>query len=246
MKIDSFDGKYAFLSNFYDATVEMDGLTYLNAEAAFQAAKCEHIYEREAFTTLPPNKAKKLGRQVPLRPDWHQIRLKVMENVVRNKFRRHPELREKLINTGNAELIEGNWWHDTFWGVDAKTGEGENHLGQILMKIRAELSQPNVTVYNKLVRDKIPEILLQKGIQYTTEFLSDEEYIEKLNEKLDEELNEYKNSRNIEELADLLEVIYALAEATGYTNAQLNAIRTTKAHNRGKFTQKILLKTTIE
>ena len=95
--------------------------------------------------------------------------------------------------------------------------------------------------YNKLVRDKIPEIINSSGDTCITEILSDEAYINMLDAKLDEELAEYNKDKNIEELADLLEVIYATAIARGYTLEQLEQIRKDKAIKRGAFRNKILL-----
>ena len=135
--IDSFDGKYRFLSNFYNSKVIYEGLEYLSIEAAFQAAKTTDIMERLAFTKYDPSQAKKEGRRIKLRSDWEKIKLGVMENLVRQKFNQ-PSFKEKLIGTGNEELVEGNWWNDTFWGVC--NGEGQNNLGKILMKIRKEIS----------------------------------------------------------------------------------------------------------
>jgi predicted house-cleaning noncanonical NTP pyrophosphatase (MazG superfamily) len=100
--------------------------------------------------------------------------------------------------------------------------------------------------YNKLVRDRIPEIIEASGAKCTVEVLSDEKYIEMLDAKLDEELAEYYKDRNIEELADLLEVIYAAAAARGYTQSALEATRAKKAKERGVFNKKILLVETIE
>jgi len=139
MRIDIFRGTYFFLSNFYEAPVEYGGLRYLNNEAAFQAQKCLTEEEKEAFTQLPPNKAKRLGRQVTLRSDWEQVKVGIMEEIVRAKFTQNDDLRSRLLATGDAELVEGNNWNDTFWGVHLSTGKGENHLGQILMKVRSEL-----------------------------------------------------------------------------------------------------------
>ena len=79
--------------------------------------------------------------------------------------------------------------------------------------------------YNKLVRDKIPEIIEASGKTCETEILSDEEYLQMLDKKLDEELAEYHQEQNIEELADLLEVLYALVEAKGYSIQELNQVR---------------------
>ena len=96
--------------------------------------------------------------------------------------------------------------------------------------------------YNKLVRDRIPEIIRASGKTCEVEVLSDEEYLKMLDAKLDEELEEYRESRSLEELADLLEVLYAVATARGYTIEQLESVRAEKATERGAFTQKILLK----
>ncbi len=136
-KIDSFTGKYHFLSNFYNAPVKFDGLLYKNNETAFQSAKVLNREQRKAFCNLDPSTAKKKGRSVPLREDWEEIKDVVMKIIVFDKFYRNLDLRAKLLRTGNAELIEGNWWGDTYWGVC--NGEGLNMLGKILMEVRDEL-----------------------------------------------------------------------------------------------------------
>lgn len=137
--IDSFRDQYRFLSNFFAASIEWEGLTYRNAEAAFQAAKVLTAEERMPFTSLNPVVAKRMGRKVPLRADWEAVKTGVMEEIVRAKFTQNPELAAKLLATGDAALIEGNAWGDRCWGVDLRTGEGENRLGRILMKVRSEL-----------------------------------------------------------------------------------------------------------
>ena len=105
---------------------------------------------------------------------------------------------------------------------------------------------PTVKTYNKLVRDKIPAIIEATGAACETEILSDADYLRLLDAKLDEELAEYHQDQNIEELADLMEVIHACAKARGYTVAELEAVRTEKAAKRGRFDKKILLKTVTE
>lgn len=100
--------------------------------------------------------------------------------------------------------------------------------------------------YNKLVRDKIPEIIEASGKKCETQMLNDEAYLEMLNKKLDEELKEYQESHEAEELADILEVIYALAQARGVSKEQLEEIRNEKAEKRGSFEKKILLKSVTE
>ena len=134
-----FRGAYDYLSNFYPSSIEFDGITYCSAEAAFQAQKCADRKIREQFAGLTAVKARHRGRQVDMRSDWDQIKLGIMEQIVRAKFTQHPELAGRLLSTGDLLLVEGNAWHDTFWGVDLVTGEGENHLGLILMRVRAEL-----------------------------------------------------------------------------------------------------------
>lgn len=137
--INDFHGENHYLSNFYEAPVTWEGLTYPSNEAAFQAAKVLTREERLPFTELNPNKAKRLGRQVKLRPDWEEVKTQVMEEVVRAKFTQNPDLAARLLDTGDVQLVEGNTWGDTCWGVDLRTGRGENRLGIILMKVRAEL-----------------------------------------------------------------------------------------------------------
>lgn len=135
--IKEFRNEFYFLSNFYEADVTYDGYTYRNNESAFQAQK--DLTRRIQFTELKPNQARSLGRKVNLRSDWEQVKVKIMEEIVRCKFDQHPDLKEKLIDTGDRLLIEGNTWNDTFWGVCK--GKGKNNLGLILMKIRKEYQQ---------------------------------------------------------------------------------------------------------
>ena len=101
-------------------------------------------------------------------------------------------------------------------------------------------------VYNKLVRDKIPEIIEESGKTCETKILSDEEYLQMLDKKLDEELAEYHKDQNIEELADLLEVLYATAKARGYSIEELENVRVEKQKARGSFDNKILLQSVME
>ena len=133
--ISKFDGNYAFLSNFYECDVMFDGYVFKSSEAAYQAAKCLYIEDRKQFLTLTPSQAKRKGQKVELRPDWEDIKLNVMESILIDKFARNYELAEKLVKTAYSELVEGNTWGDTYWGVC--DGKGENHLGELLMKVRS-------------------------------------------------------------------------------------------------------------
>ena len=135
--ITSFKGEFHFLSNFYvlPKPIEFEGLLYATTEHAFQAAKTIDTKEREKIRDAgSPGQAKRLGRKVKLRPGWDDMRVMVMHSICWTKFE-HPNLRRWLLETGDAELIEGNDWKDVFWGT--VNGKGENQLGKTLMAIRA-------------------------------------------------------------------------------------------------------------
>ena len=140
MVINNFKDAFAFLSNMYPCNIVYNNLTYKCSEAAFQAQKCiELAYQ---FTTINGFEAKKLGKKVPLRKDWNEIRLQIMYEIVKQKFIQNKSLKDKLIATQDAELIEGNYWGDIFWGVCTNktyNNIGENHLGKILMQVRDEI-----------------------------------------------------------------------------------------------------------
>ena len=133
-KITVFRNENAFLSNMYSSNIMINGLTYKSAEAAFQAQKCIDPKEREKFTTISAVESKRLGRKVKLRPNWEQIKLKIMAYVVYKKFEQNKALAKKLIATENMYLEETNTWGDRFWGT--VNGQGENKLGKILMWVR--------------------------------------------------------------------------------------------------------------
>lgn len=132
------EGPYAFLSNFYG---EKHGKS---VEHFFQAAKMLSTIQYQEILNAPtPGKAKRLGRKYPIRPDWDYRRTFVMREALESKFE-DSELRGLLLETGRAILIEGNTWHDNYWG-DCKCGgpncaaKGNNALGKLLMMIRDEL-----------------------------------------------------------------------------------------------------------
>ena len=132
--ISEFDKEWAFLSNFYWSEIEFEGITYPTNEHFFQAMKTLDINERQAIANcLTPGWAKRMGRQVALRPDQEDIKESVMLEGLCLKFA-DEQLADWLLETGNEELIEGNTWSDTTWGVC--NGVGENKLGKLLMKVR--------------------------------------------------------------------------------------------------------------
>lgn len=135
--ITSFQDQFRFLSNFAPIQVEFNGLTFNSTEAAYQAAKCKNKEDQKKFQNIEAGKAKRLGKKVEIREDWNDVKIQIMEDLLRQKFS-NPEYKNKLLLTGNQEIQEGNNWGDTFWGIC--NGNGENHLGKLLMKIRDEFS----------------------------------------------------------------------------------------------------------
>lgn len=158
--IDKFIGKYYFLSNFSNSKIEIEGLTFDNGEAAFHSFK--DCNRREEFVGLNPSQAKKLGRSVKLREDWEEVKDHLMYRVNYAKFSQNEDLKEKLLATDKKELVEGNNWGDTYWGVC--NGKGRNMLGRVLMLVRQGLEaedrageiaegQKLDPVYEKIIKD---------------------------------------------------------------------------------------------
>ena len=144
MMIKSFSGQFEFLSNFFPSPITFEGLEFPSVEHAFQAAKTNdqdtRIKIRDCTT---PGKAKRAGGKKGIIKDmdlvaWEAKKISVMRELVRLKFL-IPELREKLIATGDTKIQEGNMWNDTFWGVSLTTGQGQNWLGRILEEVRSEI-----------------------------------------------------------------------------------------------------------
>src|SRR6266496_1482698 len=111
-----------------------DGITYPSAEHAYQAMKTFSRPERHRIAScVTPAMAKRRGQSLELRLDWEEVKLGIMSQVVLRKFKQNESLLALLLSTGDARLVEAKSWHDTFWGVDASTGEGQHWLGIILM-----------------------------------------------------------------------------------------------------------------
>jgi ribA/ribD-fused uncharacterized protein len=143
-EIRSFSGDWIFLSNFYPVSIALDGVTYGSVEHAYQAAKTLDPKQREKFSYVgvSASQAKRMGKSLQLRSDWEEVKVSIMRDLLLQKF--YPTiLRRKLLCTFTAQLIEGNYWHDTWYGVcegTCKQGphepKGENVLGKLLMEIR--------------------------------------------------------------------------------------------------------------
>ena len=151
--IDSFSGRWSFLSNFYPVKITHLGIEYPSVEHYYVALKVKsdqlvngvqmnYMDCREYISKIPtPGASKRFGRKLSLRKDWDLVKLDVMEYGLRQKFQ-NEDLKEMILSTGDQELIEGNTWHDNFFGICScyKCGnKGENHLGKLLMKIRESL-----------------------------------------------------------------------------------------------------------
>ena len=138
-----FDGENEFLSNFYHSPIFYEGIVYPTNEHFFQAMKTLDLAERQRIANAEtPGMAKRMGRNVLLRPDWEQVKVDVMRTGLMLKFT-DAALAEKLLATGDEELVEGNWWHDQTWGScfcpDHCRTPGRNLLGMLLMELRKEL-----------------------------------------------------------------------------------------------------------
>lgn len=137
--IDSFSEENAFLSNFYKSPVFYKGYTYSTVEHAFQAMKTTTEQDRiHIASAATPGIAKRRGRLVKIRSDWEKVKDQIMYELVFAKFSQSEELKEKLLETGDQQLVEGNYWGDFYWGADLN-GVGQNKLGKILMRVREEL-----------------------------------------------------------------------------------------------------------
>jgi len=147
--ISRFIGKYRCFSNFEPASVQFENLTYPTVEHAFVAAKSRDKTFRRDIAMTPATKVgqvKKWGRTINLRSDWDRIKLQVMEELLLQKFNKYTNYyaHKLLLETKEQLIVEGNYWHDNFWGNclcrNCMKMEGKNHLGLILMKVREFLS----------------------------------------------------------------------------------------------------------
>lgn len=130
-------------SNFYRATVVLDGVSYMSVEHAYVAAKTTNLHTREIIRAIEkPGAAKTYGRnRVKLRPDWEEIKIPIMRDLVGQKFSKYPGLRKALVATDGFYIREGNRHGDQFWGQTwgPEGWVGLNHLGIILMETRDKL-----------------------------------------------------------------------------------------------------------
>ncbi len=141
MEIREFRYNYSFLSNFAKTPFVYKGRIWRTSEHAYQWEKAESQEDKnKIYEATTPNKAKTIGHKLKCNiQEWDARKVQVMEDILKHKF--IGQLRQQLVSTGDAILIEGNYWHDNFWGKcncnKCKDKNGENQLGQILMRIRS-------------------------------------------------------------------------------------------------------------
>lgn len=160
--IDNFTGKNYFLSNFSHSKIKMNGLTFNNGEAAFHSHKDPSRVSE--FVGLNPSAAKKLGRSVKLREDWEEVKDHIMYQVTVAKFSQNTHLKERLLATGDKDLVEGNNWNDKYWGVC--DGEGKNMLGRILVLTRNYLKHKDNI--DRLIDGQEEDIFYEKIMEVLT------------------------------------------------------------------------------
>lgn len=151
-KVTQFQESFRFLSNFWISPLPVfyNGVQYKSVEHAYQALKCvDKVDHDSVMMQSTPSIAKNLVKHMKQRPDWAKVKLTIMLELVRSKFFGNAYLGQKLKDTGDAELVEGNMWYDTYWGVDLRSGKGDNHLGKILMQVRKELNDDDSNTYTK-------------------------------------------------------------------------------------------------
>lgn len=147
--ITHFVGEHRWLSNFWQCNVQYQSLLFKSVEAYYQAMKSADPAIQETFTYMDPKEAKKAGKPgvMVCRSDWDAIKLKVMRHGLRCKFNWdiNPQLALALFNTGDEQLVEGNYWHDNYWGNctcnRCANIPGENMLGRLLMETRNWLNK---------------------------------------------------------------------------------------------------------
>lgn len=142
--ITQFRGQYAFLSNFHPVLIMYENIVYPTLEHAYQAVKTTDGDVRLIISNLQhPRESKRYGRRINLRDDWDDIKLNIMLELLRLKFKPGTILETMLVNTYPLLLVEGNMWHDNFWGscacLKCKGVYKGNMLGKLLMQVRDEL-----------------------------------------------------------------------------------------------------------
>lgn len=112
--IEQFQGDFRWLSNFAPVNVNLDGVVFPSTENAYQAAKCKYKEDMGQFISCTAGQAKRKSKLIAIRDDWDQVKLGIMEDLLRQKFNQEP-YKTNLINTKEEHIQEGNTWGDVFW-----------------------------------------------------------------------------------------------------------------------------------
>lgn len=139
--IKEFQKEYRWLSNFTAVIILVHGKKYPSVEAAYMSGKSDDIKWKDFCADLKntPGEIKRKSKTIKLISTWDEVKVPLMRHCLEQKFQKEP-FRSKLITTGDQFIQEGNNWGDKFWGVDLKTGVGENILGKLIMEIRSQLN----------------------------------------------------------------------------------------------------------
>ena len=164
--ITSFKDDYEFLSNFYPCKITIAGYTFPSVENAYQAMKCANPNDYAQFVNIGPAEAKKLGRKVQLRSDWEQIKYNVMRQLLDLKFQ-DKVLLKMLQDTAPESIIEGNYWHDNYWGMcqcdKCKSKIKYNHLGELLQRKRNLSGTPDIyTMYEGSIYHRESKVIIER------------------------------------------------------------------------------------
>ena len=135
-----YEGKWVknWFSNMMMCFITIDGITYNSVENYYQAMKSFDDNERKKIAVMSPSKSKYYTKGIKIRSDWEDVKQQFMYRGLWEKFNQ-PEWKDKLLQTGDTQIVEYNNWNDIFWGVDIRTNKGLNHLGRLLMEIRTKL-----------------------------------------------------------------------------------------------------------
>lgn len=218
--IRNFRNDYYFLSNMYPCKIELDGLEYRCAEAAFQAQKKQDQEYQVRLTRVDGYAARKIGKEVSLTEDeikaWDKKRIEVMRRVVRAKFTQNKDLMEKLKKTRDAELIEENGFGDTFWGICR--GEGTNWLGKILMDVRTGLLGVKRPDYVDVIADAVftPDSEAEKIPKNSVRGEDGEKRISNQSARLREEAGEKSQGARVQTKLSLSDLLDGIKVERGY------------------------------
>ncbi len=143
--IKEFQGEYRWLSNFMPCEVYLEGIEYKSVEHAYMSAKSsDPAWKTICQTTESPGHVKRQSCTIAIRKDWEFVKKTIMLECLIQKYKQEP-YKTNLINTGDLYIQEGNTWGDKFWGIDLRTGHGQNNLGLMIMNIRTDLQYNNIS-----------------------------------------------------------------------------------------------------